>query len=251
MSSFLSIKKIIRKPFESRTRTITPEKAYDIWAEDYDTQPNNLILALEEQLFSVMLQNISLQNKVIVDVGCGTGRHWEKIYGENPKHLLGFDVSDNMLAILKSKFPGAITYKLFDNQLYVLSQQFCDLLISTLTVAHIDKIEEAFKEWNRVLKPGAGLLITDYHPEALSRGASRTFRHREKLIAVKSHIYPLRDIISIAACWGFSMTRFSERRIDESVEHYYINQNADHLYRHFFGTPIIYGIHFRKNYVAS
>jgi ubiquinone/menaquinone biosynthesis C-methylase UbiE len=184
-------------------------------------------------------------------VGCGTGRHWQELFAKDPRLIIGFDVSEGMLAILKNKYPDAIIYKHTDNQLSMLCNRYCDLIISTLTLAHIDNIAEVFKEWDRVLKPGGSLIITDYHCEALLKGASRTFRNKNKLIAIKSHIYPIKQIMQIADSSGISQIQFCERKIDELVKHYYTKQNADHLYQHFYGTPIIYGIHFKKGYAFS
>ena len=45
-----------------------------------------------------------------------------------------------------------------------LKNESCDCIISTLTIAHIQNAEEAITEWNRVLKPGGQMIITDYHP---------------------------------------------------------------------------------------
>ena len=61
------------------TRTTGPETAYDLWSEKYDHQPDNLMLALDEEIFSALLEGLNLQNKIIADIGCGTGRHWKNI----------------------------------------------------------------------------------------------------------------------------------------------------------------------------
>ena len=77
-----------------------PEAAYNLWADSYDSQPDNLMLAMDEEVFSGLLNNINIKNKIIADVGCGTGRHWKKIFDQKPKIIIGFDVSEGMLNIL-------------------------------------------------------------------------------------------------------------------------------------------------------
>ena len=94
-----------------------PEMAYDLWAGTYDIQPGNLMLALDEEVFSSLLNPIKLHNKVVIDVGCGTGRHWQKILDKAPAKLIGFDVSMEMLKILQQKFPHAETHRLTGNML--------------------------------------------------------------------------------------------------------------------------------------
>src|SRR5665213_2207896 len=94
------------------------ESAYNLWAENYDDQPHNLMLAWDEEIFSVLLNSIDIKNKVLTDVGCGTGRHWQKIFDKNPQSLFGYDVSERMLRKLNEKFPQAETRLLFRNKLF-------------------------------------------------------------------------------------------------------------------------------------
>src|ERR1035437_10198276 len=176
MSAFQKLQQYFSRHF-FRLKDEEPEVAYDLWAESYDSQPDNLMLALDEEVFSGLLNNINIKNKIIADVGCGTGRHWKKIFDKEPQKLIGFDVSEGMLKMLQQKFPQAETHHLINNELQDLKNESCDCIFSTLTIAHIKNAEEAIREWNRVLKPGGQMIITDYHPLALAKGGKRTFRH--------------------------------------------------------------------------
>ncbi|HEX2629616.1 MAG TPA: class I SAM-dependent methyltransferase, partial [Chitinophagaceae bacterium] len=153
-----------------------PATAYDLWAAAYDNQPGNLMLDLDEGVFSGLLDTIPVSGKTIVDVGCGTGRHWKKILAGLPQRLIGYDVSAGMLQKLREKISGAETYLLQKEKMPEMADHSCDAIVSTLTVAHIPFIETALKEWDRILKSGAHIIITDYHPEALAKGGKRTFR---------------------------------------------------------------------------
>src|SRR5579864_3845483 len=129
---------------------LAPEQAYEIWSANYDKQPGNLMLDLDERVFSDLIENIDLRDKEVADIGCGTGRHWQKIYSKKPSNLIGFDVSGSMLEMLKSKFPFALTQKTTDNLLTSIPDSSMDMIISTLTMAHIKNIEEAIASWSRV-----------------------------------------------------------------------------------------------------
>src|SRR5579864_7026742 len=104
-----------------KTHAVRVEKnaveAYDIWSDSYDSQPGNLMLDLDEQIFTDLLENLDLQNLVVADIGCGTGRHWPRIYDKNPSQILGFDVSPGMLKKLEDKFPGALIHQIEDDEL--------------------------------------------------------------------------------------------------------------------------------------
>lgn len=157
-----------------------PEVAYNLWAGSYDSQAVNLMLALDEEIFFDLLNNINIKNKIIADVGCGTGRHWKKIFDQKPKIIIGFDVSEGMLNMLQQKFPQAKTHHLVNDELEGLEKESCDIIFATLTIADIEHAEKALEEWNRVLKPGGEMIITDYHPAALAKGGKRTFSLMKK-----------------------------------------------------------------------
>jgi ubiquinone/menaquinone biosynthesis C-methylase UbiE len=236
----------LKQYLKGKSKEINPEKGYDIWAVSYDDQPDNLMLALDEAVFTGLAAELELAGKKIVDVGCGTGRHWKKIFDAHPAQLTGYDVSEGMLNILQQKFPAAETYQLTDNKLFKTEDNSCDIIISTLTMAHIENAKDALQEWNRVLKPGGSVIITDYHPEVLQKGGQRTFKHNGKTVAVKNHIYPVEELKAIAGQLGWQLLRLNERRIDDSVKYYYEKQNALHVFDSFKGMPVIYGLLFKK-----
>lgn len=223
-----------------------PAPAYDLWAAGYDDQPGNLMLDLDESVFSMLLGRIRTEGKSIADIGCGTGRHWKKIIDGHPSSLRGYDVSAGMLEKLKEKFPGAQTFLLKNHTLPGLADHSCDMVLSTLAVAHIEQIEMALKEWNRVLKPGGEVIITDYHPMALAKGGKRTFTYNGKTVAVKNHIHSIEKMRKLLGQLGWEEIRFVQRVIDDSVKEYYIQQNALPLFEAFRNVPIIYGIHLKK-----
>jgi ubiquinone/menaquinone biosynthesis C-methylase UbiE len=223
-----------------------PEQAYDIWAGQYDDQPDNLMLAMDNQLFASLTSSISVGDKRMVDVGCGTGRHWTNLYQQNPSELIGYDVSQGMLDVLKTKFPQAETHQLKTNSLKELPDASVDFLITTLAIAHIPDIE-----WYRVLKTGAQLILTDYHPDTLAKGGNRTFQHEGKKIAVRNYVHPLNEIRALLLRIGFQEDYFEEKNIDESVRHYYEKQNALPVYERFKGTAMIYGMRLTKSDAAQ
>ncbi|HEV3225035.1 MAG TPA: methyltransferase domain-containing protein [Puia sp.] len=220
--------------------------AYDIWSDSYDCQPGNLMLDLDELIFAGLIKDMDLRNKKVADIGCGTGRHWQKIYEKTPAILLGFDVSPGMLHQLIRKFPYAETQLITDNLLKSLSDSYIDCLITTLTIAHIKNIEEAISSWTRVLKDGGDLIITDFHPSMLTKGGKRSFKYEHGSLSVINYIHPLEKVKKIFRKHGFHLIRQEERIVDEEVRVYYEAQNALPVYYRFQGIPIIYGLHLKK-----
>src|SRR5436305_5640879 len=114
--------------------------AYNLWSTDYDHQPDNLMLHLDNIVFKELLGQITINNKNIVDFGCGTGRHWDKIFSGDPDEITGVDISEGMLAILKNKYPSASVYKINDNLLTKIESSSVDIIVCTLTIAHVKDI---------------------------------------------------------------------------------------------------------------
>jgi ubiquinone/menaquinone biosynthesis C-methylase UbiE len=223
-------------------------EAYNLWAENYDTQQGNLMLDMDEGVFAELLSGVSIVNKQVADIGCGTGRHWSKLLQEQPTGLTGFDVSGGMLDKLKQKFPTAHTCQINDNLFTTIADNSFDVIVSTLTVAHIEDISEALQAWSRMLKPDGDVIITDFHPNALAFGGKRTFEYQKTQIAVQNFVHYVSDIENILLQNNFHVVNQVERRVDESVKHYYAAKNALHVYEKFKDSRIIYGIHLRRGY---
>lgn len=221
-------------------------EAYDIWSANYDRQPGNLMLDLDEILFSKLLGGIDIKGKAVADIGCGTGRHWQKIMALKPAQLTGFDVSPGMLAKLQEKFPTAQTHLITDDLFLEVKDKSYDVILSTLTVAHIENIKTAINAWGRILKRNGDVILTDFHPDALAIGGKRTFKHQQTQIAVQNHVHPITIITELFKQNEFEVINRLEMNVDESVKHYYADQNALHVYDKFYGRPVIYGLHLRR-----
>jgi ubiquinone/menaquinone biosynthesis C-methylase UbiE len=242
-----NIKRYIKKNFFTPDNEKGAAEAYNLWSSSYDHQPGNLMLDLDEEIFSDLLSSIDIRDKVIADIGCGTGRHWPKILSQSPKQLIGCDVSYGMLKELNKKFPGSHTEQIIDNSLSFFEDKSCDVIISTLTVAHIEDIEDALGAWSRVLKNKSDLIITDFHPALLSSGGKRTFQHEHKPISIRNFVHSLDTIKNILFENKFKVIRKEKRVIDGSVKHYYEMQNALHVFEKFKGLPVIYGMHLKRS----
>ena len=237
---------IKRSVFSSAIKETNVTEAYNIWAENYDAQPGNLMLDLDAQLLPGLMKNVDINNKHVADIGCGTGRHWHWLYKQTPAGLTGFDVSAGMLRKLKIKFPQASTHVITDDEFTHVADNSYDVIISTLTVAHIENIEKALNAWIRILKNAGDIIITDFHPNALARGGQRTFKHNNKHIAVQNFVIPTHVIKTILTNYGFQLVSYKEIKVDDDVKHYYEAQDALHVYEKFKGRPIIYGLHCRR-----
>ncbi len=242
-----SVRNFIKHRFFSRhLAEKNSAEAYDLWSANYDAQPGNLMLDLDEILFTNLLHKTEIQHKSVADIGCGTGRHWSKIFQLQPQSLTGFDVSQGMLDKLKEKYPAAHIHQIKDDLFASIPDASFDIIISTLTVAHIENLELALQAWCMILKAQGEIIITDFHPNLLAVGGKRTFTHNNRSVSVRNFVHSIDTIKSTLQANGFRVIAEEEMRIDETVKHYYTQQNALPVYEQFKGFPVIYGIHLRR-----
>lgn len=240
------IKRKLVNTFIRGRKEVAPAIAYDLWAASYDEQTGNPIVFLDDIVFTELLHNINVEGKRIIDIGCGTGRHWNKFAAKKISGITGYEVSAEMLNKLHQKYPGAQTYLLHDNKLKELQDASCDVIVSNLVIGYIQHLPEAFAEWNRVLKENGEIIITDFHPAALERGDTRSFRHNGESISIKNYIHSLDKIKQLAHQLHWEEMHSVERTVDESIQKFYEEQNALRVYQDTYHTPILYGLHFRK-----
>lgn len=244
------LKKYIRK-YLLPPHDMNPQKAYDLWSTHYDGQSNNLIIALDDVLFDRLTGAVPLAGKTILDIGCGTGRHWEALSAASPHQLVGYDISEGMLRQLQQKFPGAETHVIKRDRLHATADNSCDLVISNLTIGYIANLEAAFTEWNRVLKQGGDVVITDFHPNALATGGKRNFSHNKKSISIKNYIHTIEQVTELAQEQQWQKYNMIEMPIDDSVKHFFEQQHSVEVFERSKGTFIVYGIHFKKTGAAG
>jgi len=245
MSLFQQIKKRL-SDFVRPKKEIEPAEAYNLWSSTYDEQTDNPIVFLDKIVFDELLASINIENKIIVDIGCGTGRHWENMLLKKPRELIGYEVSNEMLNKLHKKYPKAKTYLTHENNLKELKDESCDLIISTLVIGYIENLSKAFVEWNRVLKKNGEIIITDFHPASLRKGASRSFKNNQELIFIKNYIHSLKQIKTIAKRMGWDEISLIQKRVDESIKHFFEKNNSLQVYEKSLGTLILYGYYFKK-----
>lgn len=240
------VKSLLHKHIFFPKKKVDPAVAYNLWAETYDEQDNNLIIYLDNAVFTHIISNTEMVGKTIVDFGCGTGSHWKEVLSRRPSKLIGYDVSQQMLLKLRHKFPNAIAYHLENNELKELAGESIDIVISTLVIGYIKNINQTFEEWNRKLKKNGEIVITDFHPVAIEKGANRSFKHLGQTIFIKNYLHKLDEIRTLAKAIGWQEVGFIERTVDESVRFFYEKLNLLQGYEDSYKTPLLYGIRFKK-----
>lgn len=101
----------------------------------------------------------------VVDLGCGFGWFCRWAREAGAIHVLGLDVSQNMLARAKAETPGAaVVYEHADLERLDLPEAAFDLAYSSLALHYIEDLGRLFATIHRALVPGARFVFSIEHP---------------------------------------------------------------------------------------
>ena len=160
LARFREIRELLESPDALgagiEARPIPTREGYDSWAPRYDEQPNQL-LAIEQPIVREILDGLPIG--VALDAACGTGRH--ALYLASLGHtVIGVDSSPGMLARAREKLPQGKFHEADLHDL-PLADDSVDLVICAIALVHLADIEGPFREFARVLRPGAHLVVSD------------------------------------------------------------------------------------------
>lgn len=133
-------------------------QSYDRSAEQYDEKFRTVQY---EKFSSLILPYKSfLEQKTLIDIGCGTGLLFEFLNGEGIKHSgLGIDLSRNMLLVAQDKRQG--TFVQADMYKLPVKNASADV-VASFTAINIfpDAVDLILAETGRVLKTGGMLILS-------------------------------------------------------------------------------------------
>lgn len=122
----------------------------------------------------------------LLDLGCGTGLELEDYFALNPTaQVTGIDLSQGMLAALKSKLPDKRMTLIHGSYFDVpFGEEAFDAAVSVESLHHFPQEQKIplYTKLHQALKPGGYFILTDYF--ALSEEEERM--HRENLAVLKA-----------------------------------------------------------------
>lgn len=139
---------------------------FDMAAKDWDKKPTSLLVAKETA--QNIAKQIDLNEKDILDYGCGTGLLAFAL-SDNAKTVTGMDNSQGMVDVFNEK---AKEFGFSNNQavkhnidLENLPKEHYDVIVTSMTLHHIKDPDDFFKKCKEALKPNGYLCISDLDEE--------------------------------------------------------------------------------------
>jgi len=188
---------------------------YDRWASVYDHDANPL-QALEEPRVRAAVGDP--RGLVILDLGCGTGRHalWLAAAGAT---VTALDFSEGMLAEARKK-PGADAVRFIAHDLHQplpFPEAAFDMVVSGLVLEHLRELDRFFREIHRVLAPDGRAVVSAMHPAMFLRGSQARFTDPDSgaLVQPGSIAHPISAFVMAAVRAGLRLEDFGEYAADE------------------------------------
>lgn len=152
-------------------------------------------------LYPVLLEKLSnIPFQSALDLGCGTGEMLKLILQKDPhKELCGIDLSEEMLAVAKSKLPEQVKLLLGDSEALPFPDNAFDVVYCSDSFHHYPAPQNVLREVNRVLKPGGTFLMGDCWQPFVGRVIMNFYMRHSKEGDVK--IYSEAELVSMLSAY--------------------------------------------------
>jgi ubiquinone/menaquinone biosynthesis C-methylase UbiE len=161
---------------------------FDRWARSYDRSLLQPLLFTPTHLAALVAAvDAGAHPRVVLDLGCGTGRLLERAAETWPDaRSIGVDAAPGMIAEAKRKHQGdpRLRFEVGDAAALPLDPSSIDLALSTISFHHWADQLGGVREVARVLRPGGLFVLADIRPPLLLRPILRGFhasRSRQRL----------------------------------------------------------------------
>lgn len=208
--------------------------AYRLWAPIYVRE--TVVSALDEELTRAL--SPPADGLMVLDAGCGIGR---RIPRAKAGLSVGVDASLEMLAA-----GGRTDVVVADIRALPFLPEKFDLIWCRLVMGHLCDLVPAFKEFARVSRKSAFLLVTDFHPDAVAAGHVRSFRDLSGAVhEIEHHVHSERDYTDTAESAGFTTVAARAGLVGPSVEGMYRRAARIAAYERDEGLALVAGFLFR------
>ncbi len=214
---------------------VSAAAAYRLWAPSYDTDPNPL-LALEERIVRDLVPCVC--SKLVVDVGCGTGRSMVR-YRQRGGLTFGADPCPEMLAEARKK-PGLSKRLVQADASYLpFPDEIADVTICSFALSYFQELPQSLSELSRVTKRSGRVVISDLHSGAVAAGWTRSFRVGSNKYEIAHVRHPEETILSAYKNAGLQVVAQKDAAFGEPERAIFASAGKAHVFSMLIGKPAV------------
>jgi ubiquinone/menaquinone biosynthesis C-methylase UbiE len=214
---------------------LSPLESYRRWSQTWESD-RSAIVALETRWLSPWLNG--LNGRVFLDLSCGVGR-WLIHAQAQGAIVFGSDLCPEMLIEARKKTVLSDRLALADSRSLPFRDGYADIALCALSLGHMTPVESAVTELARIVRPGGGLIVTDFHPGALGHGWKRTFRSDGELYEVETHPYTTDQLLQCAEQNGLVLQELLEPCFDEPEREIFLAAGKPELFEQVREIPAV------------
>ncbi len=157
---------MIESPYQLNKAQV--RASFDRAAPQYDA-----VAVLQREVGQRLLERLDLVRLVpetILDVGCGTGAITAELMGHYRRaRVYGLDLAPAMLAIARERSSWLRKLRCIcaDAEALPVADASIDLVFSNLALQWCEDLDQVFREFRRVLRPGGLVMFTTLGPDTL------------------------------------------------------------------------------------
>jgi ubiquinone/menaquinone biosynthesis C-methylase UbiE len=189
-------------------------EGYDAWAPRYDG-PNPAVELDGAEMRSLLAE---VPAGVALDAACGTGRHSAHLR-ERGFDVIGVDANRSMLAVAEANVSGA-DFRVGDLAALPVDDRAVDLVVCSLALTHVERLEPVLREFARVLRPGGRAVLSDVHPGFVAFGGAAVFpvdSEQFELHYVRNLLHPVSEYVGAIAAAGLAVRECREPLVPEQA----------------------------------
>ncbi|MBA6153070.1 class I SAM-dependent DNA methyltransferase [Gelidibacter maritimus] len=209
------------------------EKAYNIWADQYDTNSNKT-RDLDTKSTIETLNKFDFSK--VIELGCGTGKNTTFLL-KKADEIIGLDFSQEMLNKAKDKIKDErVEFRRADlTAEWNIENNYADLITCSLVLEHIEKLNFVFNQANKKLKNGGLFFISELHPFKQYSGSKAKFETENGTQELETYVHHFSEYLEVANENGFELLELKEWFDEENKS----------------GIPRLIGITLRKSTVGN
>ncbi|MFK5958423.1 MAG: methyltransferase domain-containing protein [Lutibacter sp.] len=185
------------------------EKAYNLWAECYDTNENKT-RDLDQKSTIEVLSRYNFET--VLELGCGTGKNTKWLVTK-AKKIIALDFSQEMLnkATNKIKNSNVLFKKANLLEVWDIDNEFADLITASLMLEHIKNLNFIFKQAQLKLKSNGLFFINELHPFKQYIGSKARFDTEKGTEVLEVYTHHVSEYVAMANKNGFFLEEIEEQ----------------------------------------